>query len=250
MRNTRSALIARHRVAALAVLTAFVAAGFGCGPRLQDPTVLVTPYGETQYWAVAPLHNESGVSVVDTLRMSDILAKEAQQAHGVRVAPVNRVLAAMRDLDMPAISSAIDAQTLMNVLDLDGLLVGTITDYDPYRPMTLGLAVELYTRPRDDSYAGVDSRALTASTGGGVDMGDFGPPRPTAQTGHVFDASNHQVLKWLEDYAAGRVEPESAYGRDIYLVSMDWYAQFVCHRTLLNLLRQEWARLRPAAKKS
>ena len=63
-------------------------------------------------------------------------------------------------------------------------------------------------------------------------------------------AANHQTIQWLEAFAAGRVEPESALGQDIYLVSMDWYTQFVCHRLLNDLLADERARTASAAEEA
>ena len=53
----------------------------------------------------------------------------------------------------------------------------------------------------------------------------------------MFDASNHRTLAWLQDYTTGRDDPDSAFnGIDRYMVSMDWYAQFVCYRLLHDLL--------------
>ena len=80
--------------------------------------------------------------------------------------------------------------------------------------------------------------------------GEIGPPRPVAQAAGVFDAANHQTLKWLDAYARGRAEPDSAYGQEIYLVRMDLYTQFVCHRLLGELLAQERARLSAAAEEN
>jgi hypothetical protein len=49
----------------------------------------------------------------------------------------------------------------------------------------------------------------------------------------------------LQTYAAGRTEPDTAYGSDIYLVDMDLYTQFVCFRLLQDLLAHEYARVPP-----
>ena len=199
----------------------------GCPPRLSDPAVLSAPYEHPRLWGVAPFANESGTSVVDAAAVADAFMAEAQQVDGIDAIPVNRVILAMRQLDMPAVTSHGDALTLMNVLKVDGLVVGTVTAYDPYRPKQLGMAVQLYARQTREGLGGVNPRDLARSTGGSAMPGELGPPRPVAQAAGVFDAANHQTLKWLEAYAEGRGEPDSAYGEDIYLVSMDLYTRFV-----------------------
>ncbi len=221
----------------------------GCGQRLTDPVILEAPYLRDQLWGVVPPVNESGATVVDTAAVADALAQEAQEVRGIDTIPVNRVIRTMRQLGLDAVTSHGDALTLMNVLKLDGLAVASVTAYDPYRPLRLGMAVQLYSRPQDEAY-GLDPRDLTRSTGAKAALGELGPPRPVAQAAGVFDASNHQTLKWLRDYAKGRNEPASAYGEDVYLVSMELYTHFVCYRLLHDLLEQERVRLTPVAKKT
>jgi hypothetical protein len=222
----------------------------GCEPRLAEPWPLHAGFQERQLWGVAPFVNESGVSTVEPDRVADAFMAELQQVHGIDAIPVNRVIAAMRELEMWAVLSQGDARTLMNVLDLDGLVVGTVTTYDPYRPLKLGLAVELYQRPRMESWSDLDSRELTRATSGHPAAGSLGPPGPTAQAAAVLDAANHLTLKWLADYAEGRHEPDSAYGPDIYLVSMDLYTQFACYRLLRDLLLDEQFLRSPVAEAS
>ena len=47
--------------------------------RLDTPTLLRAPYGESQLWAVAPFLNESGNSLVETFRISDLFVEQVQQ---------------------------------------------------------------------------------------------------------------------------------------------------------------------------
>jgi hypothetical protein len=224
-----SRVAAALALAAVAVLT-------GCAERLKDPALIVTPYEDNRLWGVAPFSNESGASVVDGAAIADSFMMQAQQVDRIDVVPVNRVIAAMRAGELSEVRSYADAQTLMRMLGLDGLVVGTVTAYDPYRPMKLGLAV------------GLDPRALTRSTRGEPEFGEVGRPGPVAAAAGVFDAANHQTIQRLEAYAAGRVEPESALGQDIYLVSMEWYTRFVCHRLLDDLLAGERTETASAAE--
>ena len=69
-----------------------------------------------------------------------------------------------------------------------------------------------------------------------------------AQAAGVFEASNHQVLTWLDEDSTGRSEPGSPYGKDVYLVSMELYTQFVAYRLIHDLLAHEQTRIAPKAE--
>jgi len=221
----------------------------GCEPRLSPPPRTLAPYEHEQLWGIAAFRNESGVSIVDPSAIADAFMMQTDQVEGVRAIPVNRVIAAMRSMNMEAVGSFADALTLMNVLKLDGLVVGTVSVYDPYRPMRLGLAVDLYVRD-STPYTDLDPRALSRSTGGQVSPGEIGPPLPVAQASGVFDASNHQVIQWVRAYGKGRNDPNGALRTDTYFVSMDSYTEFVCHHLLKDLLVQEQLRLEPMAQQA
>ena len=216
----------------------------GCTARLKRPTSLAAPYQEQQLWAVLPFANESGVSIIDPYNMADLFTQELQQVQGIDTVPVNRVILAMRQLGMQGASSAAHVRQLANVLDVDGIVIGTITAYDPYPPVKLGAAVQLFqtSRNRRDTF---DPRELTRSPRGTASPDDLVPNGPVAQAAGVFDAANHKTLAWLKHYSAGRSEPKGAFGRDIYLVSMDSYTQFVSFRLIHDLLQSEQARLMP-----
>lgn len=235
-------------IAALLILAMLFIAS--CGPRrerLQSPIVLNTPYDRPQLWAVAPFANESGVSMVQTDRVADIFAEQCEEIEGVSMAPVNRVLSAMRKLQLRSVSSPADAQALMNALGVDGLIVGTVTSYDPYPPPKLGAAVQLFRRESPQQISNLDPVKVTRAANDRIAPGAVVNELPIAQASGMFDASNHQTLMWLDQYAAGRTELNSAYGKRIYLVNMELYTQFVAYRLLHDLLAVERARLQPQA---
>lgn len=238
------------RAAALLLALCFSGAGGGCGPRLQAPEVLVDLVRPGRVWAVAPFANESGVSTVDTERVADLFTQQLQQVLGVDTVPVNRVIFAMRDLGMPGISSAAEARRLLYALEVDVIVVGTVTAYDPYPPPTLGAAVQAFTRHGSVPVAGVgDLRDLVRAPSGDDEtaMGQVDAPPASAQAAGLYDASNHQTLAWLRAFAKGRSEPGSPFGPDIYLVSMELYTQFVSYRLIHDLLAWEQVRQQPLA---
>ncbi len=238
----------RTAAAALAcsVVSGWAVAG-GCAKRLTPPVVLAAT-GPRQLWAVAPFANESGVSTVDTHRVSDIFTQELQGVVGIDTIPVNRVIFAMRHIGMTAVTSPAEARQLARALGADAIVVGTVTAYDPYPPPTLGAAVQLFAPGPRGSVIDLDPRELTqASRDPFTTAGQGGPATAIAQPAGVFDASNHQTLAWLGTYAAGRTEPDAPFGPDIYVMNMKLYTQFVCFRLIHDLLHDEWAREAPLA---
>ena len=223
-----------------------LAIGFGCQNRhqgrLERPSSLLAPYDTPQLWAIAPLANESGTTAVDRMTITDLLSEQLQQVDGVNTIPVNRVLLAMQRLGLNAVTTPQDARNLIVVLGVDGLVVGTITAWDPYQPPKLGLAVQLFTTASmPATNAAFDPNTARRATGETVS--NPSTAAPIAQAAGIWDASNHQTLASLKSFTRGRTRLDSAYGPDLYLVDMDLYTQFVAHRLVEKLLRNEHSRL-------
>lgn len=241
-----SARRVRGRLAALAGLALACAAGLtGCAkpPELIPPDVLVAPYSQAQgppTWAVAPLVNESGTTSVDPGAVTDALIAKVAETRGLAVLPLNRTLAAMRSLRMTTVRSPADARALAQTLGVEGLIVGTITAYDPYDPPKLGLTIGLFLSSLPGANR-VDPRQLQASPS------EPAAPRASEEPASVVsdyaDAANHEVLMDLRRYAAGRHDANSALGWKRFTSSMDLYTEFAAHRTLGRLLDAERLRL-------
>jgi hypothetical protein len=219
----------------------------GCQPTLTRPIGLENPRKGTRLWAVAPFANESGVSIVDPNRVADLFTQQLQQVGGINSVPVNRVLLAMRHLDIRSVSTPAEALALIDALGVDALVVGTVTAYDPYPPPTLGMAVQVFTAGSHRSSSSIDPQALVRSSRGDEAVPDVlgNPLRATAQAAGVFEARNHTTLAQLEQFATGRTQPDEAFGNDIYLNDMELYTQFVSFRLIHDLLAFERARLQP-----
>lgn len=232
---------------ALIALVMLVGCGlvFGCAkpPELMPPEKLVSPYSTTAgrpLWAVVPLANESGTTVADVLMVTDALVARTAEIPGITVLPLNRTLAAMRAIRMPVVSSPADARRLADTLGAEGVIVGSITAYDPYDPPKLGLTLGLYTRDR--SRNAIDPRRLQA-TGADVPVaGAFGD-EPAALVSEHLDAQNHEVLMNLKRYAEGRHDPSSAMGWRRYTASMELFTEFAAYWSVYRLLEEERIRL-------
>lgn len=224
-----------------AVLAAALLAALGGCARPQRPVInprLISPYDEPVTWAVAPLANESGVSVVDGVNVADLIAREVQKIDGIDAVPVQRVLEGMRAMDIGSIDSPHTARSLARLIGVDGIIVGSITAWDPYNPPILGLTLQLYAAaPAPIADGAIENISRAASD---TMLQGFGPADwPSSSVAIVADASDNGVRLDVERFARGRTETNSALNWQRYLVVMDLYTQYVVERLLRELLREE-----------
>jgi hypothetical protein len=231
----------------LLAVASFLAGCGGNGEALTAPRTIVAPYDTSRgevLWAVVPLRNESGTSLVDVGSVSDKVVAAVEQVEGVRCLPLNRTLQAMNVLGYTSLRTPADARTLAQAMGVDGILVGSITAYDPYVP-TLGLSLALYARagsmapgrqpldPRSLSTRSTDTAPATWSREDG----------PVAVASEHLDAKNHQVQMDVRAYAEGRLKNPTALGWRRYMASMDLYSEFGAYRAVDELIKQEWVRM-------
>ncbi len=212
---------------------------------LVTPNVIQSPYspakGET-LWAIAPLANESGVSTIDVLAISDMLAAAVAEIDGISALPVNRTLQAMNSRQIRSIRSPREARILAEAMNVQGVLVGSITAYDPYDPPKIGLTLALYTTDIEPAEP-VDPRRLSAA------YADRNLPKttfsdtPSSVVSEHLDASSHEVLISLREFAHGRHDPESALTWKRYTASMELYTEFAAYHCTRKLVQAERRRL-------
>jgi hypothetical protein len=238
------------RTAVMLLIAAGALPGAGCAPkgeRLEPPEVLVAPYDTSKgdvLWAVVPLGNESGVSIVDTFMVSDALVNKVDEARGLACLPLNRTIAAMRSRNMSAVRSPAEARAIANLLGVDGLIVGSVTAYDPYNPPKLGLKLALFSRESDGGVMSVDPiRLQMAYTDASKTQRTRYEDKPIATLSEHLDGANHEVQMEAMRYAVGRSQPGSALGWRRVLASMDLYTEFSAQVAVGRLLEQERLRL-------
>ena len=249
MTTVQTMLFRAARASALAALVLALMIVSGCAPTetLSPPDVLVAPYHAARgdvLWAVAPLANESGVSIVDTGMIADEIIHNIDQVRSLACLPLNRTLGAMRARGLTSVATPQDARNLANALGVDGLIIGTITAYDPYNPPKLGIKLALFASnpgvqaPELDplrlqlSYTEYDRRLATQYL-----------TKPVATLSQHLDGANHEVQMELRRYATGRHNPESALGWKRIMASMDLYTQFASFVAVSRLIDQERLRL-------
>ena len=221
-------------VAALAIV--------GCNSTPPPPrpygveTTLSMPASRHGVWAVAPTINLSGQRPVDPLLESDLVYTQLQAVRGLTVIPVNRVVEVYLALRIDKVQSQDQANLVCDLLGCDGLVVPTVTVFDPYDPPKLGAALQLFMKP--GAYTrpvGLDAHDLTHQA-----AGSSTDAIPTAsglvQAVGIFDAANGSVRQAVLAFANGRYDPAGPYGSREYIVSMDGFSGFVYHELIGQLL--------------
>lgn len=217
----------------------------GCEPKPPqygtERPLNLTP-GKRQVWAIAPAINLSGQQSVDPLLQADLVYQQLQAVHGVTAIPVNRVAEVYASLRVEKVQSAEQAAIVCELLGCDGLIVPTITAYDPYEPPKFGASLQLFGKPGNfDLPPAVDPRDLVRQAA--PPPGAAAPPPVMASSGAIaqsvgmFDSANGSVRQSLLDYAVGRADPVGPLGSKEYFVSMDRYCGFAYHELIAGLVR-------------
>jgi hypothetical protein len=130
-----------------AIIAAWLAVLSGCGffPVPVKQTLVHNPFPQLMKIAVAPFFNLTSEppAVVDGRQFGLAYYNELQRIPGFEVVPIGVTEEALRvhglSLDRPA-----DARKLAQILGVDAVAVGAITDFSPYYPPRCGLVVEWY----------------------------------------------------------------------------------------------------------
>jgi hypothetical protein len=133
--------------AALVVAVGLAAAQSGIGGCAVIPVSVGNPIPGMTTIAVAPFFNLSAEPTADGRRFAYAYYSELQKTGNYQVIPVGVVEMAIRDNDLD-LSSPADAVKLAAILEADAVVVGAITEYDPYYPPQLGLHVQWFS-PRE-----------------------------------------------------------------------------------------------------
>jgi len=245
-------------MAALVAAGSIGACSFEKKQRFETPMTLESPYHADRtvsVWAVAPMRNESGTSAVDPMRVSDALVAQLQQVRGIQALSLNRTLGAMRSIGLASVESQSDALKLAQEMGVDAIVVGTITAYDPYDPLQLGIALALLAPGGSPivgdpaSSSSVDPYALQAlGSDFGLQLSGGSSAGPLSVVAVHYDGANHTVRQSARQFARGRSESVSAMGWEAYLTSMRMFTKFACYDATARLLWQEHERLTGAAQ--
>jgi hypothetical protein len=192
--------------------------------------------------AVAPALNHSGSQDFDPLRLADLMASELAQWPGVRVIPLNRVLAQLAAENKERIESPEHALQVMERVGADGIVVFAVTEYDPYLPPVMGLTAQLYGIGPEwaggfDPTRGFDPVAASRQASP-FEAGAY-LELPRAEYHRVFNSSDEAVQREIRRFALRRNAEDSPYGWRKFLASQENFWRFCCAVTTRELIRQE-----------
>jgi hypothetical protein len=119
----------------------------GCSlvlPEISHRPVIRNPFPQLSRVAVAPFFNHSDEPTVNGRDFSMAYFSELQATPGFEVVPLGVVEEAIiaNQIDL---NGAGEARRLAQLLGVDAVVVGAVTDYTPYYPPRCGLRVEWYT---------------------------------------------------------------------------------------------------------
>jgi len=137
----------RHRLLYL-LLAATAPAVLGCGwlPEIAHQPIVRNPFPQLSRVAVAPFINLSDEPTVDGNQFAVAYYNELQAMQGFEVVPVAVVDTVMRQHNIQLHDlQGREARRLAQVLGVDAVVVGAVTEYSPYYPPRCGLRVEWYT---------------------------------------------------------------------------------------------------------
>ncbi|MEN6494639.1 MAG: hypothetical protein ABFD16_10140 [Thermoguttaceae bacterium] len=117
----------------------------GCSllPRVVHRTEIHNPFPQLSKVAVAPFFNLTNEPTVDGRRFALAYFNELQSVPGYEVVPVNVVEQTLRENNL-RLNGPDDVRRLAQVLGVDAVAVGAVTDFTPYYPPRCTMQVEWY----------------------------------------------------------------------------------------------------------
>jgi hypothetical protein len=114
-------------------------------PDISHQPVIHNPFPQLSKVAIVPFFNQSDEPTVDGREFALAYFAELQAVPGFEVVPLGVVEEAIQDEQID-LSNPAGVRRLAEVLEVDAVVVGAVTDYSPYYPPRCGLRVEWYAR--------------------------------------------------------------------------------------------------------
>jgi hypothetical protein len=222
-------------VMALAVVSLLAGCDSGKPKPYQVENRLELSLERPMVWAVAPAVDLSGQKGVDPLLQADLLYQQLQEVKGLTIVPVNRTAQAMWQLGLDSLGSERDVAAVCRNLDCDGLVIPTVTAYDPFAPPKFGGSLQLFVMrvPRAATQPTTQPTTQSATQPARV-VRPAGPYM--VQSVGMFDAANGSVHERLMAFAQGRVDPNGPLPEKMHVVVMDRFVGFAWHELTAELL--------------
>ncbi len=121
-----------------------VAGGCAFLPEISRHPTVHNPFPQLTKVAVAPFFNHSSETSLDGRQFANAYYAELQATPGFEVVPVGVVEQTIKQYGL-TLSSPIEARKLAQLLEIDAVVIGAVTDYSPYYPPRCAMRVEWYS---------------------------------------------------------------------------------------------------------
>ena len=125
-------------------LTLLLMGGCQFLPEVSHQPTVYNPFPQLSRVAVVPFFNMTDEPTLNGERVAWAYFTELQSVPGFEVVPVATVQAVI-ERNRLRLASADEVRKLAQLLEVDAVVVGAITDYTPYYPPRFGLQVRWYT---------------------------------------------------------------------------------------------------------
>ena len=113
-------------------------------PEMSRQPQFHNPFPQLSKVAVAPFFNLTNEPTLDGRKVAIAYFNELQSVPGFEVVPVGVVETAMHE-HQDRTAGAAEARRLAQILKVDAVVIGAVTDYFPYYPPRMALQVEWYS---------------------------------------------------------------------------------------------------------
>jgi hypothetical protein len=128
----------------LAFAMSWIVLAAGCTlPQASRQGTVHNPFPQLQKIAIAPFFNLSTEPTVDGRHVALAYFSELQSIPGFEVIPIGVVEKTLEAQGM-TLNGPGEARKLAQLLEVDAVVVGAVTDFSPYYPPRIGLQVEWY----------------------------------------------------------------------------------------------------------
>lgn len=118
----------------------------GCSllPQIVHQPTLHNPFPQLSKIAVVPFFNLSSEPTVDGRQFAMAYYNELQLVPGFEVVPMGVVERTIKDAQIP-LAGPQDARRLAQMLGVDAVVIGAVTDFSPYYPPRCAMQIEWYS---------------------------------------------------------------------------------------------------------
>jgi hypothetical protein len=220
------------------LLLALPAALAGCFQVTGGGEKLYNSLSGVRTVVVAPVANLSTSNDLDTLDVTNALASEFQQVEGIHVVPLGRVYQYLAANRMRSVGSPAEARALAAAFKADVTIVAAVTEYDPYDPPRMGLAMHMYSStvlPAPDGSSGFDPISASRSAAP-FPVTDDATNKPRDMIARIYSGRDTEVEALARLYAKRRSSDASPYAWRRFIVDQREFQRLCCYALIREML--------------